>query len=105
MKNTTFNINLVNEKLVKGLDIEGNYTSNWELASLSSAGGILSNVEDLAKYGIAHFNKSNLDLMLMTKKTVKINDPNITINPVIFVVLISNPYPKSIIKCLISLKT
>ena len=74
MKNTTFNINLVNEKLVKGLDIEGNYTSNWELASLSSAGGILSNVEDLAKYGIAHFNKSNLDLMLMTKKTVKAND-------------------------------
>ncbi len=74
MKNTTFNINLVNEKLVKGLDIEGNYTSNWELASLSTAGGILSNVEDLAKYGIAHFNKSNLDLMLMTKKTVKAND-------------------------------
>lgn len=74
MKNTTFNINLVNKKLVKGLDTEGNYTSNWELASLSSAGGILSNVEDLSKYGIAHFNKSNLDLMLMTKKTVKVND-------------------------------
>lgn len=74
MKNTTFNIKLVNERLVKGLDIEGNYTSNWELAALSSAGGILSNVEDLAKYGIAHFNKSNLDLMLMTKKTVKVDD-------------------------------
>ena len=74
MKNTSFNINLINKKLVKGLDIEGNYTSNWELASLSSAGGILSNVEDLAKYGIAHFNKSNLDLMLMTKKTVKVDD-------------------------------
>ena len=74
MKNTTFNIGLVNKNLVKGLDAEGNYTSNWELASLSSAGGILSNVEDLAKYGIAHFNKSNLDLMLMTKKTVKVND-------------------------------
>ena len=74
MKNTTFNIGLVNKNLVKGLDAEGNYTSNWELASLSSAGGILSNVEDLAKYGIAHFNKSNLDLMLTTKKTVKVND-------------------------------
>jgi len=74
MKNTAFNMNLVNKKLVKGLDAEGNYTSNWELASLASAGGILSNVEDLAKYGIAHFNKSNLDLMLMTKKTVKVDD-------------------------------
>jgi len=74
MKNTTFNIGLVNKNLVKGLDAEGNYTSNWELASLSSAGGILSNVEDLAKYGIAHFNKSNLDLMLMTKKTVKVDN-------------------------------
>ena len=74
MKNTAFNIDLVNKKLVKGLDAEGNYTSNWELASLASAGGILSNVEDLAKYGIAHFNKSNLDLMLMTKKTVKVDD-------------------------------
>ena len=74
MKNTAFNMDLVNKKLVKGLDAEGNYTSNWELASLASAGGILSNVEDLAKYGIAHFNKSNLDLMLMTKKTVKVDD-------------------------------
>ena len=74
MKNTAFNLDLVNKKLVKGLDAEGNYTSNWELASLASAGGILSNVEDLAKYGIAHFNKSNLDLMLMTKKTVKVDD-------------------------------
>ena len=74
MKNTAFNLDLVNKKLVKGLDAEGNYTSNWELASLASAGGILSNVEDLAKYGIAHFNKSNLDLMLMTKKTVKVNN-------------------------------
>ena len=74
MKNTTFNIGLVNKNLVKGLDAEGNYTSNWELASLSSAGGILSNVEDLAKYGIAHFNKSNLDLMLMTEKTVKVDN-------------------------------
>ena len=74
MKNTTFNLNMVNKKLVKGIDSEGNYTSNWELAALSSAGGILSNVEDLAKYGIAHFNKSNSDLMLMTKKTVKVDD-------------------------------
>ena len=74
MKNTAFNMDLVNKKLVKGLDAEGNYTSNWELASLASAGGILSNVEDLAKYGIAHFNKSNLDLMLMTKKTVRVDD-------------------------------
>ena len=74
MKNTTFNRHLVNKKLVKGLDSEGNYTSNWELAALSSAGGILSNVEDLAKYGIAHFNKSNSDLILMTEKTVKVDD-------------------------------
>tara|TARA_B100000482_G_C12556545_1_gene278358 strand:- start:477 stop:1073 length:597 start_codon:yes stop_codon:yes gene_type:complete len=74
MKNTTFNIHLVNKKLVKGLDSEGNYTSNWELAALSSAGGILSNVEDLAKYGIAHFNKSNSDLILITEKTVKVDD-------------------------------
>ena len=35
---------------------------------------------------------------------INVNDPNITINPVIFVVLSSKPYPKSIIICLISLK-
>ena len=34
-----------------------------------------------------------------------INDPKITVNPVIFVDTESKPYPKSIIKCLISLKT
>ena len=74
MKNSTFDIQLVDEKLVKGLDAQGNFTSNWELAALASAGGILSSVSDLAKYGIAHFDKSNLDLMLLTKKTVKVDN-------------------------------
>tara|TARA_B100001939_G_scaffold346059_1_gene364000 strand:- start:1483 stop:2958 length:1476 start_codon:yes stop_codon:yes gene_type:complete len=74
MKNSTFDIKLVDEKIVKGLDAEGNFTSNWELAALASAGGILSSVSDLAKYGIAHFDKSNSDLILLTKKTVKVNN-------------------------------
>jgi len=74
MKNSTFKIELVDKKLVKGLDKNGRNTSNWDLSVLASAGGILSNVEDLAKFGVAHFDDSNTELKLSTKKTIKLDN-------------------------------
>ena len=64
----------VDNRLVKGLNENGELTSNWDLASMTSAGGILSNVEDLVKFGIAHFDESNIELNLMKKKTAKVNE-------------------------------
>ena len=73
MLNSTFNHNELNELLVKGLDTQGNEVPNWELSVLASAGGILSNVIDLAKYGIAQFDTLNKELELIRQKTFELN--------------------------------
>lgn len=74
MSNTTFNIDLLSKELVPGLDGQGNEVSNWNFSVLAPAGGILSNVEDLAKYVLVQFDDSNEELKLMRKKTIKIDD-------------------------------
>jgi CubicO group peptidase (beta-lactamase class C family) len=73
MKNSFLNADLTDKRLVNGLDEKGRVTANWDLSAMESAGGILSNAEDLAKYGIAHFDESNIELKLLTKKTVKVD--------------------------------
>ena len=72
MNNTTTNIKNVQENLIKGRDSIGNETSNWNLNALVGAGGILSNVEDLAKFTIAQFNPGNKELALTIKSTFEI---------------------------------
>lgn len=74
MHGTTFKIESLNNKLIPGLDRQGNEVSNWNFSVLAPAGGILSNVEDLAKYVLVQFNDSNHELKLMRKKTIKIDD-------------------------------
>ena len=64
----------VDKRLVNGLDENGNITSNWDFSAMSSAGGILSNVEDLVNYGTAHFDESNIELNVLKKKTAKVNE-------------------------------
>jgi len=73
MNNTSVNRKDVEKNLIKGLNTRGNETSNWELASLTPAGGILSSVEDLSKFSIAQFDPLNTDLKLTQQKTFKIN--------------------------------
>ena len=74
MNNSFLNAEQAGKRLVKGLDKDGKVTANWDLSSMISAGGILSNVEDLVKYGTAHFDNSNIELGLMKKKTVSVNE-------------------------------
>ena len=74
MNNSFLNAEKAGKRLVKGLDKNGKVTANWDLSSMVSAGGILSNVEDLSKYGTAHFDKSNIELGLLKKKTVSLNE-------------------------------
>ena len=73
MNNSFLNADLIDEKLVNGLDEKGKETANWDLSAMESAGGILSNTEDLVKYGVAYFDDSNPELKLLTKKTVKLD--------------------------------
>ena len=74
MKFTTTDPSKCKEYLIKGLDVYGNVTQNWDLASFEPAGGILSNVEDLAKFGIAQLDISNKELLLTKEMTFSIND-------------------------------
>ncbi|WP_157943705.1 MULTISPECIES: serine hydrolase domain-containing protein [Arenibacter] len=69
MTNTTTNRSLISNKLVKGLDITGKETPNWDLNVLAGAGGILSSVADLSKFAGAQFNDSNQALALTRKPT------------------------------------
>lgn len=62
------------EKLVKGLNAEGNPVSNWDFDVLFGGGGILSTTEDLAKFAAAQFNPKNKELALTRKPTFDINE-------------------------------
>ncbi len=44
------------DKLVKGMDADGEITGNWDFDVLFGAGGILSSAEDLSKFVYAQFN-------------------------------------------------
>ena len=73
MNFTTQNRKLIENHLIKGLNSNGNRTPNWDLSSLTPAGGILSNVEDLSKFTLAQFNNENLDLNLTRVKTFQVD--------------------------------
>lgn len=73
MHNTTTIRKKVEKLLVKGLNATGKETQNWDLASMVGAGGILSTVEDLAKFAAAQFDKNNLELALTRESTFTIN--------------------------------
>ena len=62
------------DKLVKGMDADGEITGNWDFDVLFGAGGILSSAEDLSKFVYAQFNPGNKELALMRKPTFEINE-------------------------------
>lgn len=73
MSHSSVNEPIKPERLVKGLDPQGEPTSNWHLAALAGAGAILSTTEDLSKFALANF-KNNPTFTLQRKETYKIND-------------------------------
>ncbi len=72
MNNSSTEKNKIQDKLVIGLDMDGNETSNWDLAALKGAGAILSSVEDLSKFAIAQFSSENNELKMTQKSTLEI---------------------------------
>jgi CubicO group peptidase (beta-lactamase class C family) len=59
------------KNLVKGRNKNGEVTKNWDMSSLSGAGAIISNVEDLSKFVLAHFDSNNKGLTLTREKTAE----------------------------------
>ena len=74
MASTTTNRALVNDRLVKGLSPIGVEVPNWDLNVLAPAGGILSSVEDLAKFAQANFNTAHQFLTLQRQVTHTIDE-------------------------------
>lgn len=74
MKNSTTIREDIQNRLVKGLNQDGDITPNWDMAVHVGAGGILSTVEDLSKFAIAQFDSTNLELELTRKKTHQIKE-------------------------------
>lgn len=74
MKNSFISPQDLNEKLVKGQNMNGEINSNWSWYLLSGAGGILSTTEDLVKFANAQFNSKNKKLVLTRTPTFTINE-------------------------------
>jgi len=72
MESTTVEREKVMNQLVKGLDVDGTETPNWDLNVLQGAGAILSSIQDLTKFALAQFNPANKVLVLTQKKTFSI---------------------------------
>lgn len=60
--------------LVKGLDAEGNETSNWNFNSLAGAGGIKSTIGNMALYAVENMNEKNTIFSTCHKPTFKSNE-------------------------------
>ncbi len=61
-------------KLVKGMDANGEIVSNWDFDVLFATGGILSSTGDLSKFVYSQFDPGNKELALMRKPTFEINE-------------------------------
>lgn len=73
MNSTTTNRQLVADRLIKGLDLNGKETPNWDFDVLVGCGGLLSCTDDLAKFALAQLDESNKELALTRTKTYDIN--------------------------------
>lgn len=74
MTNSYTSSQKLENKLVKGLDENGEVVSNWDFDVLFGGGGILSTTEDLVKFANAQFNPKNKELALTRKSTFDINE-------------------------------
>ena len=74
MNNTTSLREKISVPLVSGLDAKGNETSNWDFSVLSGAGGILSTMEDMTKFTIAHLDNDNKTLQMTTQEPFRADD-------------------------------
>jgi len=74
MTNTTTVRSTIENRLVSGLNAQGEVTSNWDLGALTGAGGILSTVEDLSRFAQAQFDSTHTALTLTRTSTFRVND-------------------------------
>ncbi|KFF00335.1 penicillin-binding protein [Chryseobacterium formosense] len=74
MKDSFTSSENLKDKLVSGINANGEKIPNWDFDVLFGGGGILSTAEDLSKFIEAQFNIKNAELALTRKPTFTIND-------------------------------
>lgn len=74
MRQSTTHREIIADQLVVGLNDEGEEVSQWDMAVLMGAGGIVSTVEDLAQFALAQFDDSNKALSLTREKFFAVSD-------------------------------
>ena len=74
MTNSFITSQKMENKLVKGLNENGEFVSNWDFDALFGGGGMLSTTEDLAKFINAQFNPKNTELELTRRQTFDVNE-------------------------------
>lgn len=62
------------DRLVKGLNANGDTTSNWDFDVLAGGGCVLSTTADLARFTMAQFNPENRELALTRVPTFAVHD-------------------------------
>lgn len=73
MSSTTTSQQLVADRLVKGLDMKGVETPNWDFSVLTGCGSLLSCADDLSRFALAQLNDTNKEIALTHTKTFDIN--------------------------------
>jgi len=74
MNNSYTSSENLKDKLINGLNANGEKVSNWDFDALFGGGGILSTTEDLSKFIKAQFNAKNAELSLTRKPSFTINE-------------------------------
>jgi CubicO group peptidase (beta-lactamase class C family) len=74
MKSSFTTTQKLDDRLVKGIDQNGEFVSNWDFDVLFGGGGILSTTEDLVKFANAQFNPKNTEIALTRNPTFNINE-------------------------------
>jgi len=74
MKNTTTQRENIQDKLLIGLNDQGEEVPNWDMETFMGAGGVLSTVEDLSKFALAQFDSNNQVLNLTRQEFFTVTD-------------------------------
>ncbi|CAM3950597.1 serine hydrolase [Flavobacterium antarcticum] len=74
MNNSFTSSNALPNKLVRGLNEDGEVVSNWDFDVLLGAGGIISTTADLVQFAEAQFDVKNKALELTRKSTSTVNE-------------------------------
>ncbi len=73
LNNTTIIRADVQDSLVAGLNKNGKKATNWDMAAMAGAGGVISTASDLSKFAKAQFNPNDKVLALTRKVTFTID--------------------------------